>query len=247
MYKILKKFLKRSTFLVELVKSNRSLFWAIKYDLHKAKWSLSRSQKIKKYLNSYKIRKLQIGSGQNLLKGWLNSDLNPEFKEFVFLDATKTFPFENNTFDYIFNEHLIEHLTYTEGTSMLNECYRVLKVGGKIRISTPSLEKLVGLFTSEKSESQKQFIKWTIDKYFPEVGIYKESFVINNSFRTWDHKFIYDYETLKNLMEQIGFTNITRSEPNKSKDENLQGIDFHGKVVSYDINQFETMVLEATK
>ena len=130
---------------------------------------------------------------------------------------------------------------------MLNECYRVLRVGGKIRISTPSLEKLVSLFTSEKSESQERFIKWVIDKYFPEVGVYKESFVINNSYQTWGHKFIYDFETLKHVMEQVGFIDITRPAPGKSEDENLRGIDFHGKIVSDDINKFETMVLEANK
>lgn len=220
---------------------------ALRFDINRLKWSFNRSPQIERYLKSHTVRKLQLGSGDNFLRGWLNTDLHPRSRDFILLDAARTFPFEDYTFDYISSEHLIEHFTYEDGRSMLSECYRVLNFGGKMRISTPSLEKLTDLFTSEKSKSQDQFIKWVVDKYFSEIGVYKESFVINNSYSAWGHKFIYDYETLAHLLERVGFINIRRSSPGESEDENLRGIDFHGKVVGDFINQFETMVLEAGK
>jgi len=34
---------------------------------------------------------------------------------------------------------------------------------------------------------------YTIDSFLPDAGIYLDTFVINNFFRFWGHKFIYDY------------------------------------------------------
>ena len=86
---------------------------------------LVRRLKIKRYFKSHKVRKLQIGSGNNTLKDWLNTDLNP-IKESIFLDVKRRLPFEDCAFQYIFCEHLIEHLTYQEGLFLLEECFRVL-------------------------------------------------------------------------------------------------------------------------
>jgi predicted SAM-dependent methyltransferase len=167
----LKRILKRSTFLVELVKSARALLRALRFDMDRVKWCFHRSQQIEKYLTSHNRRRLQLGSGDNFLKGWLNTDLHPRSRDIIFLDATKPFPFEDDIFDYIFSEHLIEHFTHEVGESMLRECYRVLRFGGKMRISTPSLEQLTGLFRPRKSKSQEQFIEWVVDKYFAGMAI----------------------------------------------------------------------------
>lgn len=93
-----------------------------------------RSRKIiKSCFISTQIRKLQIGCGHNVIEGWYNTDMYPIDKRIMFLDAGKRFPFHNCTFNYIFCEHIIEHLEYREGIQMLSECYRVLKPLGKMR------------------------------------------------------------------------------------------------------------------
>ena len=91
------------------------------------------------YLKAHSVKKLQIGSSINLLPGWLNSDLFPSSEEQTFLDARKTFPFEDKTFDCVFSEHQLEHLTHEEGSFMLKECYRILKTEGKINIKGKEL------------------------------------------------------------------------------------------------------------
>jgi predicted SAM-dependent methyltransferase len=191
---------------------------------------------------------LQLGAGSNLLKGWLNTDICPRSSESIYLDTTVSFPFDDCTFDYIFSEHHITTLSYNEGIFMLSECYRILKPGGRIRIAALNLEVLIGLYTSEKSGIQQQYIEWIIDKFLPEIKIYMESFVINNAFYNWEHKFIYDPPTLKNLMEKIGFIDVSFYSPGESKDENFQGVEYHGKSVGNEaMNRFETMVLEAKR
>ena len=214
----------------------------------RAVWYLIRSRVVARYLKSHQIRKLEIGAWPNIREGWLHTDAYPTSRRIVFLDAKRPFPFEDGTFDYIFSEHQIEHLTYKEGLFMLGECYRVLKPGGKIRVATPDLETLVGLYAAEKSDLQQRYIRWITDKFLPEIGVYRESFVINNAFRNWWHQFIYDRATLQSAMEEIGFTDVTRYTPGESDDEGLRGIESHGKSAgNEDMNCFETMVLEAKR
>ena len=42
-----------------------------------------------RYLKHASIKKLQIGSGSNVLPGWLNTDLTPTRRDIAFMDATK--------------------------------------------------------------------------------------------------------------------------------------------------------------
>jgi predicted SAM-dependent methyltransferase len=142
----------------------------------------------------------------------------------------KHFPLEGNTFDYIFAEEVIEHLIFREGRQMLLECFRILKPGGKIRLTTPDLNFLVSLYHPEKTELQKRYISHIIKCHLPDLKeIYprQEVFVINNNFRAWGHKFIYDYDTLSYAMSKIGFVDIKRYSIRESDDENLRGLESH--------------------
>lgn len=219
-------------------KIRRKLLCVLLYTLHK--------KLIKDYLEHNSIRKLQIGCGRNILKCWLNTDLNPT-KEIVALDATKRFPFSDNTFDYIFSEHCIEHLQYFEGQRLVRECYRILKPKGKLRISTPDLRFLINLYSRRKTKVQERYIVWATKSFLPHVRNYSDTFVINNFFHAWNHKFIYDFKTLQNLLELCGFGNIVLCSPGKSDDVHLQGIESHGCQITDEFNNLESIVVEATK
>jgi SAM-dependent methyltransferase len=49
-------------------------------------------------------------------------------------DLTKfPYPFKDESVDAIFSSHFVEHLDGTERMQFFNECYRILKPGGKMR------------------------------------------------------------------------------------------------------------------
>ncbi len=198
------------------------------------------------YFAEQKTRKLHIGCGENLIDGWLNSDFFPHSGKVLHLDATKRFPFSEQTFNYIFCEHMIEHVSYSNGRAMLSECYRVLKNNGKIRISTPNLQFLIDLYSDNKSELQKEYIKWATDSSIKDAPYYDDTFVINNFVRDWGHLFIYDEKTLRASFEKAGFKKIIRCELNESKDELLQNLE-NEKRQPKTFLKLESVTLEGTK
>lgn len=201
---------------------------------------------IKNYFKKYRVTKLHLGCGKNILDSWLNADLIPS-KRSIYLDVKKPFRLNNNSFDYIFFEHLIEHLEYEKGLKLLRECFRILKPSGRIRISTPDLRFLIKLYNPQKSKLQKKYISWAVNQFLPSIGICEDAFVINNFFQNWGHKFIYDFKVLKNELEKIGFVKVVRCNVGKSSNPNFQNIEKHGKVIGEEFNKLESLVVEATK
>lgn len=162
------------------------------------------------YLNSHPVRCLHIGAGSHPLQGWLNSDVEQGRERRIELDATQRFPLADDTFDFIFSEHMIEHISHADGRSMMHECFRVLKPGGTVRITTPDIRFLAALLDGELDATQQAYLAWSRDAFLPEATGSAANFVVNNFFRDWGHQFIYDAPTLCNIFVQCGFEAIVR-------------------------------------
>ncbi len=221
---------------------------SLRFRLRQQYWRWAASGKISRYLRGASSPKLQIGAGYNLLGGWLNTTLYPFAPGAVYLDASQPFPLPAGSFDYVFSEHVIEHLEFDEASIMLGESARILKSGGCFRLATPDLAQIIAIYAQPKSPAQAEYIRWIMDNFRPAVGEYNPAHVINQSFHGWRHKFIYDEPTLVQVLERAGFTAVTRVSPGESGDENLRGIEQHGEYVGSDAAmRYETMVFEAVK
>ena len=49
-------------------------------------------------------------------------------------------PYEDGQFAFVFSEHFFEHLFLDEAIALLNECHRLMKPGGVIRICVPDAD-----------------------------------------------------------------------------------------------------------
>ena len=237
---------------VELVmKTNRSLSSylfrnrLVRKMIIRLKFDPSRARIIKKYLKETAEPKLQLGFGLNYLDGWFNTGISlQELLYGTYLDAGQPFPFPDASVNYVFSEHLFEHLTYQQGLNMLKECYRILKPGGVIRIATPDLRFLLGLYQDPEKPLHKDYIAFTTrNGGLPATPVY----AVNRFHTAWGHKIIYDKETLTEFLEQVGFKDVCVCEVGKSNHPDLTGLEGHLRIIPAEFNQLETMVLEATK
>jgi predicted SAM-dependent methyltransferase len=215
--------------------------------------SLYDQRVVRAYRTAHPVNKLQVGSGTNLLPGWLNTHYYPGLRRLaearregnflVHLDCDKPFPFEDGSFAYVFSEHMIEHIPYTTACRMLSECHRVLKPGGKIRISTPDLDVFLRLYRPDLTEDEIAYIASRSQMYFPNNSFPHPTFVLNNIVRNWEHTFIYDEDVLRHVLETAGFVDVKRCEFRVSDEEALSGLEN----LERQNNRFESLIMEGVR
>lgn len=204
---------------------------------------------IARYLRENTVRKLQIGAGPTKSPDWLVTDIDVKLRRrTIYLDGTKRFPIPDASIDYVFSEHMIEHIPYPAACAMLKECFRVIKPGGRIRLATPDLDKYMDLRTRDLSEVQRAYIEWNTKTFLPPDTPVAPIFVINNQFRNYGHQFLFDETCLRDAISKAGFVDIKRMPIGESNDPQLTLVEKHGINMGNEaMTAFETMVLEACK
>jgi SAM-dependent methyltransferase len=222
----------------------RSLL-ALKHKL----WSVNTANGLKSYLDSHKTHKLQLGAGSNNLTGWFNTDYFPRHNVF-FLDVTKPFPVNSNTFQFVFSEHHIEHISYKDAVKMLKEVIRTMKPGGYIKIATPNLQKYINSYTDESTQADlyqhaKDWIYsgfYNASSYVP-VDEYFKAHLINDIFLNYEHRFIYDYDSLTRILKHAGFCDLVNCDMRDSIHPEFNDIETH----TTDFERYFTLNVEARK
>jgi predicted SAM-dependent methyltransferase len=145
--------------------------------------------------------KLNVGSNAVMFEGWDNLDLYPGPPGVIQHDARTRFPYEDNSIDFIFSEHFIEHLTAEEGLFYFQECYRMLKPGGVVRTSTFCIDEIMLNCVSDE--------KWNIYKEKMLNGQFKHlSRVEFFNFAVYEghaHKYMYNIHEIARILELAGF------------------------------------------
>lgn len=161
--------------------------------------------------------KLHLGCGQNQLNGWVNIDMMAGPTVDRVQDLRQGLPYGDKTVDAIFCEHTLEHFTLKEGKELLKECYRVLRVGGRIRIGVPSLERAIGHYNKNT---------WRQEGWIKRKKIKSRAEFMNAYFREWGHKFIYDEESLIGVLQSCGFKESQRQRHRTSSCPDLCHLEF---------------------
>jgi predicted SAM-dependent methyltransferase len=170
------------------------------------------------------LRGINCGSSRTLERGCLNTDLvrieERDGREvelgrlarvnedlyFLRHDSTEPYPLEDACFEWAYSEHFIEHLKLKEGVAWLAEVRRVLRPGGLVRITTPSL----ALFAQAYVDPDHPFyavIREALSgtKRFPQGVPDRRGWMLNDIFYGWKHRWIYDFEELKYALVAAGF------------------------------------------
>jgi predicted SAM-dependent methyltransferase len=133
-------------------------------------------------------------------------------------DIRRGLPFQNGQVARIFAEHIVEHLEFREEMPrLIRECYRVLEVGGRLRIVVPDGERWLHAYVSGDTRA------WS-DLGFGELppDMPTRMAMINHVFHQGgEHHFAYDYATLEWALKQGGFTQASKASYGVSADETL--------------------------
>ena len=143
--------------------------------------------------------KLHLGCWRRNIPGFINVDLCdlPHIHHKSSIDDLSMF--EDESADLIYSSHSFEYFDRCEAIEVLNEWRRVLKPGGVLRLAVPDFEKLIQVY---KITNELEKI---LGPLFGRMEIDTE-----DGTRIMYHKTTYTFDSLKKILEENGFCNITR-------------------------------------
>jgi predicted SAM-dependent methyltransferase len=148
----------------------------------------------------YKIRfdmnnilKLHIGCGTRHFDGYVNIDFRKTRSTDLVCDIRKL-PYPDNSVTLIETYHVIEHLPRHDFPKALKEWQRVLVTGGKLVIECPDFDEVIREYV--------QGNKKRIDNIFGRQRFAGDA-----------HLFGYNFDRLKNLLEEGGFDDVQNAKP----------------------------------
>ena len=122
------------------------------------------------------MRLLNLGCGAHYHRDWVNVDFrlnSPEVMPYNLLG--RSLPFRSDVFDAVYHSHLLEHFPKRYAPIFLQECFRVLKPGGVIRIAVPDLERIAQLYlellerASQGDQAAQQQYEWIMLEMFDQM------------------------------------------------------------------------------
>ncbi len=174
--------------------------------------------------------KIHVGCGARIEREWHNIDMDisshslaPSEIVVKEVDVRKVLPYSDGSVDLIYSEHFVEHLTRDEGQSFFNECARVMKAGGAIRISTPDLATVVDAY------QHGDLGRWRKVGYLPT----SPARMVNEALTLWGHRFTYDLAEIVTALEASGFHNVARRPHGTSNHQGMltEGRPFCGDLI----------------
>lgn len=185
------------------------------------------------------MTRLHFGSFNCPLDGWLNTDVTPHlyvarvpglawlmhklgkmsderfeehrqgiFRKTRYLNVTKPWGYPAGSFEAISSSHVLEHLPLQGAKICLAESYRCLRQGGVLRISVPDLDVYIRNFVQDRS------LDWAINLF--EANELSEKNM---------HHFMYNFESLRTLLQSAGFSQVIRQEFQKGMCPDVEKLD----------------------
>ncbi len=159
---------------------------------------------------------IYMGAGNDRIKDFTHIEINvnKQFKNGkvvdkpeIIGDITKRLELDDNCADFIYSNQTMEHLTYPEFIDCLIECKRILKTGGVIRISVPSLDAMISDYVAGVRAEEDE---WEIDPTMP-LDNHTDLFISRLLYH--DHRYLHNFDTLERALKRGGFEFVQEKKP----------------------------------
>lgn len=175
------------------------------------------------------MKRIQFGAGTLNIEGWENLEQHQA-------DITKRLPFGDAEVDAVFAEMVVEHVTPREAWFFLEECYRILKPDGLIRIVIPDFVRC-----------------WTLkdpDWLRVNQGVTNNDGSLREQMKSiiygHGHQGLWTAELLQAVLQSIGFNDVWRHEASESK-RGLFDLEQHWRSVGKQVAWAESGCVEGRR
>ncbi len=180
----------------------------------------------------------------NLSNAEVTTELNHVYRlgalgHFLRVDIENPIPIDDSCVDWVFAEHIIEHVSPLAAIRWLSEIRRILRPGGLLRIVTPDLAKYVdGYRSGDFFDTHRRYLASAGLRDMPD----RPAFMVNQIFYLWGHKWIYDVSELSYAATQAGFdaNRMTQCEYGQGQRADVSALD-------RSVRRDESLYLEVTR
>ena len=151
-------------------------------------------------------------------------------KNLRLINLRKHFPFPDNSIDFIFTAHFVEHLEKHETVRLFRPCYRALEPGGTIRVVVPDLDVVVKQYLGNPNPIERVDILnnhfWgVLPKQDTPPSLHERIL----SLFARGHNWFYNFEYMKKILMLAGFdeARIIRCGFRQGQVPNLDSLDNH--------------------
>jgi len=142
---------------------------------------------------------VHLGCGKRHIPGFIHVDLD-EYSHIDYQSPINDLPmFDDNSVDLIYSSHALEYFDRIMVKSVLKEWRRVIKTGGVLRLAVPDFDALVKVY------NQYGDLNLVLGPLFGRIQIKSPE----NDLTIY-HKTVYNFQSLKKLLEESDFGNVRR-------------------------------------
>ena len=155
-------------------------------------------------------RRVNLGSGNRPLSGYLNIDINPGADLCLNLDTTDL-PLADSSADAVVCMSAINYFTRQRASELIRETHRVLKPRGVARFGAQDMEMLARLYVNHDETFFMQKLPDGRERFEgPTLGDKFVAWFFGYAAGGHPCRYFYDYESLAWLFRQAGFSRVQR-------------------------------------
>jgi predicted SAM-dependent methyltransferase len=122
------------------------------------------------------MRLVNLGCGNRYHPDWINLDLSAAHPSVIACDLTTGIPLEDSSCQAVYASHLFEHLNQSQARFLMQQCHRILTLGGVLRVVVPDLEEIARLYLEnlekalEGDEQARSNYEWILLEMYDQFA-----------------------------------------------------------------------------